>query len=152
MELMIERSGEALIATVSGKFIADDAYILLKRIEDEVEGPRSHLILDIRKLEYIGSQGVSAVIKLALSHHLRLVGLTPNVKRTLEALGMVKMLRFFTTLEGAQKHVQSALEAGATSPGLPPPRPAGGASAKSAGAPRPAAPLTKTRKLARPKP
>lgn len=108
MELTIVREGTVLTATVSGKFIADDAYNLLKRIEDESGGEKCHLILDVRKLEYIGSQGVSAVIKLAMSHHLRLVGLPPNVKKTLEALGMVKSLRVYQTVEQALKNCLSA--------------------------------------------
>lgn len=114
MELVIERQGPVLTATISGKFIADDAYLLLKQIEDEAAGQRTELIVDIRKLEYIGSQGVSALIKLALSHNLRLVGLPANVKKTFEALGLVKFLKVNLTQEEALKR---ALKAAESAPG-----------------------------------
>ena len=110
MELRVRRSGPVLIARASGKAVGEES-LRLKRFFEELlaripDGEAPFLVLNLRELSFLDSQGLGAVVaaqqaitkrggKMAISDP------TPNVHRLLTVAKLTTILPVYADDETA---------------------------------------------------
>jgi anti-sigma B factor antagonist len=97
VEILQERVGGVLIATISGRLDNESSADFELFAQESVASGERHLVLDLAQLGYISNAGVRALGTLAKSlttptTSLRVAGVQPNVRQILDAAGVSILL------------------------------------------------------------
>ena len=108
LELELEGRDDTAILILSGQIDSYTAEEITKIIESHISQGNLKIIVDLAKVDYLDSAGLSALIscKIKLSKRngaLKLVGLAGKAKDVFEITGMTQMFEIFETREDAFK-------------------------------------------------
>lgn len=91
-----------IIIKLSGRFVGKEAEDFIREVDNYVSGKENtKLIVDLSQLEYIGSQGASALVVLSEKYRAKITGLSNLVQSTLNLLKMDNILEIYDTLDNA---------------------------------------------------
>ncbi len=112
MELDLQSSAGTSILVVSGRVSAEMAATLKDRLYAELSEHRYALLLDLSRVEFMGSAGLGALIaavKEARSHGGELVIAAPSgvVQTLLNVSGLLDFVRHAHTIEAAAELLQA---------------------------------------------
>ncbi len=96
MEVTITRTANTLTATLDGEIDAGNGHELTAAIGPELPDGVDAVIIDMTRLGFIDSSGVSRLVELqqhvtAAGAAFRLVSLPPNVRRVFEITGLLEL-------------------------------------------------------------
>lgn len=106
MNITEQQVGDIAIIKIEGQLNAGTAPVAESRIRDLVATNTVHFVLDLSELSYIASAGIR-VFQVAVvearrrSGDVRLVGVQPLVKRSLELVGLVPTLKIYDDVAAA---------------------------------------------------
>ena len=119
MELKTKNIGGITVIELAGQMTVENIYSLTKSIEKNVfpfsgkiEDPagksNSRVILDMQGVEAIDSSGLGTILFLAkkcraLGGDLKMVSVSPGVKRVLEIVKLDKIYQIYNSLDDAAK-------------------------------------------------
>jgi anti-anti-sigma factor len=104
MEIRIGSRNQSVIVTLAGKFVGKDAGLIFLEVTSALEKTKAaRIIFDMAGLEYLGSQGISALLAISMAHPSRFVGVSSEMQVLLERAGLKGQLQCFGTVEEAEK-------------------------------------------------
>ncbi len=95
MEVTITQTGSTLTASIDGEIDADNGHVLTREIGNPLPGDVDEVIVDMERLGFIDSSGISRLVDLRQTAldagaTLRLTKLAPNVRRVFEITGLLE--------------------------------------------------------------
>lgn len=106
LQVSVVQRGEHHVLTLEGRL--DDTFeaLIFDAIEQLLEQKQVRVIVDLRKLSYLNSRGVSVFIAVVdqlreAGGDLKIAGAPPQAKLVLERLGVDRLLQQFATPEEA---------------------------------------------------
>jgi anti-anti-sigma factor len=102
VQIAFAKKSDINIIEFSGRFVGKEAEDVIKEIINHLnikEKPR--VIIDLTNLEYIGSQGASALMFLSEKYDLRVVSPQSIVLNTLTLLKLEQIIGIFATVDKA---------------------------------------------------
>lgn len=100
-----EPNDNVVIVTVTGRVDSATATILDKELEKIVHGNK-RIVLDLKDVAYLSSAGVRAIVKMLRNEQktggdVKLACMPHIVAETLETVGMMELLKSYSTVEEA---------------------------------------------------
>ncbi|MEZ5225274.1 MAG: STAS domain-containing protein [Acidimicrobiales bacterium] len=94
MDVIISRTANTLAATIDGEIDAANGHVLTTKIGRGIAGGVDEVVIDVAKLEFIDSSGISRLVELRqmaldAGATFRLTHPAPNVRRVLEITGLL---------------------------------------------------------------
>lgn len=115
MDLSITRAehGERTVMHLGGEIDVYTAPLVREKLDEQILGGRSNLVLDLSKVSFLDSTGLGVLVgrlKLARSRggHLRLVGADDRVLKVFAITGLDKVFEIHSTLDDALAAQDSA--------------------------------------------
>ncbi|MBI3269318.1 MAG: STAS domain-containing protein [Planctomycetes bacterium] len=96
-ECPIETVEGVIVARPVGKITGGEAGTFLASLQDNLPEKDGKLVVDLSKLNYIGSQGISLFIFLTEAHSVRVAAAPAGVLAAFKALMLDKLIPFHTT-------------------------------------------------------
>ena len=111
MDLNIERSGELLISTPSGRLDGTNSRKFEESLKSEISGSKCSVVLDFKDLNYISSAGLRAILLIAKSvradnTNLALCSLSDNIREVFEISGFDRIIPIHKSREDAVQSLQ----------------------------------------------
>lgn len=95
------REGITIIG-LSGRFVGKEAEDFIKQVDDYFSEQQDvKLVIDLSRLEYIGSQGASAFMVLSDKYQLKIASPLSTVQNTLNLLKLDSVLGMYDTVDKA---------------------------------------------------
>lgn len=109
-DLRTRREGAALVVTLSGGVQIDQGDEFQERLLELLCGSAATLIIDLTRLEFMGSAGIAAIVAAhakaaALGGAVHLVSPTAALRRLMELLRIPAVIPIHPTLEAAIRSV-----------------------------------------------
>ena len=107
LELTLSRVGVATVVAVKGRVTAGpNAESLVAKIQELVQSGETHLVLDLAKVSYLDSTGISALIRAAAAPKMvggatKLLNLTKRITDTLQITRLSSAFEIFDDVEKA---------------------------------------------------
>ena len=107
LELTLSRVGVATVVAVKGIVTAGpNAESLVAKIQELVQSGETHLVLDLAKVSYLDSTGISALIRAAAAPKMvggatKLLNLTKRITDTLQITRLSSAFEIFDDVEKA---------------------------------------------------
>ena len=106
LKLEVSREADSAVVTISGSASMAEANRLRETLEQLAAEEVRVIVLDLRKMDFICSLGLGAIINghLKCRHHqgqIRLVGPVPPVRELLETTRLTKLFGIYDTLDEA---------------------------------------------------
>jgi len=100
-----EHKGDVIIAAVAGRIDSVTAANLDQELEKLVHG-HEKVVLDLTDVAYLSSAGVRAIVKMLRNEQktggaVKLAAIPKTVAETLETVGMMELLKAYSTVEEA---------------------------------------------------
>ncbi|HDY65339.1 MAG TPA: anti-sigma factor antagonist [Phycisphaerae bacterium] len=111
LQMEVRRVGSAVVITVHGSASMTDAPRLREELQRLAERPRTTIILDLTDLDFIGAEGIDALLfgreRLNVQQgQIRLVHPNDDIRRILDLTRLSEVFGVFDSLEEALKNVQ----------------------------------------------
>lgn len=96
--------GNIVIAALSGRFAGKEAEEFIKEVDTYIETAHtSRLIIDLDALEYIGSQGASALMALSTRYQVKITNVSPLIQNVFDILQLNQLFEIYLTKDEALK-------------------------------------------------
>ena len=108
LNLSVRREGNAHVVTLRGATHLDEAEELSAQLPRLIQGACPHLILDMSKLEFLGSVGLNAIVTAhnrarTFNGRVSVVNPKPEVANLLSLTRVDQLALVFPTLEAARQ-------------------------------------------------
>lgn len=102
VQISFSKRDDITIMELSGRFIGKEAEEVVKEANNYVgDQPDAKIIVDLTKLEYIGSQGASALVLLSQKYRIKAVTPPSFVRDALTLLNLQSLMELFDSLDKA---------------------------------------------------
>jgi anti-sigma B factor antagonist len=113
LQMDVRCESRAVVVTVRGSAGMVHAHRVRMELEHLTEHPGTNIILDLSELEFIGADGVDAILAgRELSRmrkgQIRLVNPGPNVRRLLEITRLTQVMPIYASVEEAMADLTEA--------------------------------------------
>jgi anti-anti-sigma factor len=109
VHLSFDKQENIIILKLSGRFLGKEGEDVIKEIDDYLEGQTDiKLVIDLGKLEYIGSQGAATLIMLSEKYPIKIAAAGQLVKNTLILLKINSIVEIYDTVEQAINSFKNA--------------------------------------------
>jgi len=113
MEIREIKLGNVFVLSLSGRLDAYNATEVDKKLEPLIDAGQSHLVIDLKNLEYISSSGLrvflSALKKVKkLEGDIKLCCMQPFIKEVFDIAGFSQLFNIFDTTEEAVSYFDEA--------------------------------------------
>ena len=110
VHLSFNKREEFVILELSGRFLGKEGEDVIGEIDKYLEGYKDvKLVVDLSKLEYIGSQGVATLVMLSEKYPIKIAAPVQLVKNTFTLLKINSVLEIYDTVEQTINSFKKAL-------------------------------------------
>lgn len=104
MDIQTEQRQQTLVISLSGSLDALTAGKVQDFVETQFKGGQQQLVLDFSQVDFMSSSGVRLLLDLlkasrAMGGDLRLAAAQPDVERTLEVTGLLRVIKTYPSVE-----------------------------------------------------
>jgi len=112
IQIRREDSGEITILSLEGELSAEWVPQFQDYLHDLIEENRVKIVLDLTRVDYIGSSGLSTLLTVAgelkrKGGGLALAGAQPLAREAMEIFGLLKLVNAYDTVEEAKAEFSS---------------------------------------------
>ncbi|MBI4835116.1 MAG: STAS domain-containing protein [Planctomycetes bacterium] len=109
VQVTFTKKGDINIIELSGRFVGKEAEDVIKEVTNRLNTKdKAKVIIDLTNLEYIGSQGASALMFLSEKYSLRVVSPQSIVLNTLTLLKLEQIIGIFATVDKAVEDLKKS--------------------------------------------
>jgi len=106
LEIELEGFGDIMLMVLEGQIDSYTAEEISKLIEQHILKGNLNIIIDLTKVDYLDSAGLSVLISVRIkvgkrNGHLRLVGLQGKTKKVFELANLIQMFDLYDNRESA---------------------------------------------------
>jgi anti-sigma B factor antagonist len=106
MELVVMKKGDISIVYIVGKIIADNVADLKKTLNDLLKTDSVHVVIDMKKMDYIDSSGLAALVSKLNDFHkkkgnIHLASMNDTVRKVFDITFLSQHFRIFPGIEEA---------------------------------------------------
>lgn len=102
VQLFFYKREDIVILELSGRFLGRDGESVIKDINEYLKGQENvQLVVDLTKLEYIGSQGVATLVLLSKQYPIKIAAPVQLVRNTLILLRVENVVEICDTIDQA---------------------------------------------------
>ena len=106
MDIAIHDHGQVSVVKVKGHVDSGTAPDLETALKQLVEGNKTHLVLDLKEVDFLSSLGLRAIVLTLkavqrVNGDLRLASPAPSVEKVLRTVGLTQMFNIYSSSEDA---------------------------------------------------